>query len=103
MFSQVFVYPQGEVCVQGGLHPRGISVQGEGLCPAEGVSAQGGLCPAEGLSVQGDLCLRGSLSGGSVQGGLCPGGSVREIPHMVMCGRYASYWNAFLSKLVVAK
>ena len=54
----------------------------------------------------------GSLSGGVLcpVGGLCPGGSlsgwrslsggvsVRETPRMVMSGRYASYWNAFLFK-----
>ena len=31
--------------------------------------------------------------------GLCPGGSLSEgslSPRMVTCGRYASYWNAFL-------
>ena len=28
----------------------------------------------------------------SAQGGLCD----RDTPHMVMCGRYASYWYAFL-------
>ena len=34
----------------------------------------------------------------SVQGGgsLSGGVSVRETPRMVMCGQYASYWNAFL-------
>ena len=42
-------------------------------------------------------CL--SVRGVSVQGGHCPGGvSVTETPpHVtVMCGWYASYWNAFL-------
>ena len=49
----------------------------------------------------------GSLggSGGLYPGGLCPpvgGGvsvqeeAVRETPRTVMCGRYTSYWNAFL-------
>ena len=42
------------------------------------------------------VCLStgGSLSGGrvSVQGGLCQG----DPPGTVTCGRYASYWSAFL-------
>ena len=35
----------------------------------------------------------GSLTGRGVS---LRGVSVREIPHTVTCGRYASYWNAFL-------
>ena len=52
-----------------------------------------GLCPGWGSSVQRVV---------SVQGGFCPGGplsggvSVRETPHIVKSGQYASYWNAFL-------
>ena len=49
------------------------------------------------------LFTRGGLSRGvSVRGCLCPGMSlsrgvsVRETPHTVKSGRYASYWNAFL-------
>ena len=46
---------------------------------------QNSLCPGGSLS--------GSLSSGSLsRGGLCPG----RTPHTVTCGRYASYWNAFL-------
>ena len=94
---------------------RGVSVQGD-FCPGvsiQGVSVQGGRCPGGSLS-------RGSLSGGSlsrrvsVRGasvwGSCPGSSlsrgfsvrgvfVREIPHIVKWGQYASYWNAFLLKI----
>ena len=87
----------------GGLHPRGS--------PSWGISVPGGLCPR-------GLCLRGSLSqgvspgGASLSGGLCPGRSlsrgvsvqgvsVMETPRMVMSGRYASYWNAFLLELVI--
>ena len=55
--------------------PPSKSIDVQGVCP-------GGLCP-RGFSVQ-----RG--------GGLCPRGiSVTEILRMVMCGQYASYWNAF--------
>ena len=41
------------------------------------------------------LSIGGSLSTGrvSVQGGLCHGDT---SPVTVMCGWYASYWNAFL-------
>ena len=61
----------GLVSVQGGLCPRGLSVQGgsvsKGLC-------QGGLCPS-GVSVLRGSMSKGPLSkGASVQGGLCPGG-----------------------------
>ena len=53
------------------------------------VSVQGGLCLE--VSVQGGL--RGSLSRGPMSSGV----SVRETtPILVMCGRYASYWNTFL-------
>ena len=92
----------GEFSVQGGLHPRGVSVWGVGSLSkgslfrgvsvqgspclrwslSLGVSVKGGLCTGEGVSVQGrGLCPgegvsvqgRGSLSRG---GGLCPGGSL---------------------------
>ena len=52
-----------------------------------------GLC-AGGVSVQGGLYLVGVPV---QEGGLCPGRvSVREAPHTVMSGWYASYLNAFL-------
>ena len=51
-----------------------------------GVSVQAGLCP-KGVSVQGGLCHGRSLSRGYLIG---------RTPHMVMSGRYTSYWNAFL-------
>ena len=69
----------------GGVSVRGVSVQG-GLCPGRvsvrvvSVQAGGG----------GPVSRAGGLCPG--RGGLCPGrGNVT-----VMCGRYASYWNAFL-------
>ena len=75
----------------------GYLSRGRCLCPGEGVSVQGevslsrggGLCPGEGVSVQG----RGSLSGESMSR---EGISVRETPHTLKSGRYASYWNTFL-------
>ena len=96
---------------------RGVSVQvvsvHESLCPGETLSRRflsrgslfGGLCPGESLS-------RGHCSGASVQreslssGGLCPDGfcpgvvSVQGDPRMIKSGRYASYWNGFLLKLL---
>ena len=112
----------GVACVQRGLCPgrslnREFSVQG-GLCPREGglCPGIGNLCPGEGVSVQ-EISVWGSLSRGlcpgvCVQGGLCPGasgslsmGSIsgglshRDSSITVMCGWYASYWNAFLFKL----
>ena len=68
----------GGVSVQRGSLSKGVSVQREDLCPGEG------LCPGGG-----SLSRVGSLSGGV---------SVRDPPphRTVTCGRYASYWNAFL-------
>ena len=104
----------GGLCL--GVSIQGVSFQG-GLCPGGSpsrvVSVQGGLCPGERGLCPGGLCLGGLCLGVSVQGGLpdrglclvglCLGGSlsrglsVREtLRHMVMSGRYASYWNAFL-------
>ena len=94
------------VSVQRCLCPEGVSVKRGSL--SGGVSVQGSL--SREVSVQGCLCPEreslssgGSLSRGvSVQRGLCPEGvSVQRglcqgDPHTVMCGRYASYWNAFL-------
>ena len=74
---------------------RGGGVSVQGVFPgrwslSRGGSVQGGLCP-------GGLFPGGSLSKGvSVQRGVCPGGSLSGRPPYVSCGRYASYWNAFL-------
>ena len=56
----------------------------------------GGLCPGVGV---------GSLSGGGgslSRGALCQGDPPppTETPRTVTCGRYASYWNAFLISLI---
>ena len=111
---------QGGIC-SGGSLSKGVSFQGVsdegGLClgslsrgslsrkslclvgvSVQGVSVQGSL--SRGLS--GRLCPGGLCPGVSVWGGLCPGRSLlgrplgQRPPHMVMSGRYASYWNAFL-------
>ena len=79
-----FITARKEVCLwfcsQGG---GGVPVFVRGISVWEGVSVWGVL--VQGVSVQ------GSLSRGSVSGGLYHGD-----PHMVMWGRYTSYWNAFL-------
>ena len=105
------------VSVHVGCLSRGVSVRGslstEGVSPQRGSLHRGAHCP-------GGLCLGESLSRGSLSrkglcpGGLCPGwflsrgfsiqgglsrGSVREIPLLVNSGHYASYLNAFLSKI----
>ena len=93
MFSQVFVCPQGGLCLcpRGGLRSLsgGVSVRGgvlRGLCPGGGevcvqgegslCPGEGGLCPGEGGLCPGEVGLypgEGSLSRG---GGLCPEGSL---------------------------
>ena len=61
------------------------------------VCPQGGLCPGGGVPVQGGLCLGRSLSGRPLSGGsLSRGDLCQADPRTVTCGRYASYWNAFL-------
>ena len=56
-----------------------------------GRSLSRGLCPGKG-----DLCPGGGLYlGGSLS--VCQGDPLwTETPRKVTCGRYASYWNAFL-------
>ena len=44
----------------------------------------------------GDLSRGVSVQGVYAWGVSVRGGSIRETPRMVMSGRYASYWNAFL-------
>ena len=90
-----------------GVSVHRVSVQGVSV---QGISIQGGLCPGRGslsVSLWGSLS-RGylsseSLSRGSLSRGLCPrrGVPVREIPRTVTCGWYASYWNAFLLKVIL--
>ena len=46
----------------------------------------------------GGVCSRGSAPGGACSGGVCSGGCGDPPPKAdgYCCGRYASYWNAFL-------
>ena len=78
---------------------RCLSVQG-GLCLWS--LCLGGLCPGGlywGVSVQGSLSGESVSRWVSVQGGVCLGCLCQGDPSpasTVTCGRYASYWNAFL-------
>ena len=81
------------------LSRRGVSLSGGGVSVQGWGTFPGGLCPEGGSLSRGEsLSRRGvSLSGGgvSVQGrGLCLN---RDSPRTVTSGRYASYWNEFLS------
>ena len=80
------------------LFAGGRSLSG-GLC-LEGFFVWGFSVLGEG-SMSGGSLSGGSLSGGSLSGGSLSGGSLSErslsgkLPGVVMCGWYASYWNAF--------
>ena len=114
---QVFVCPQGAgACSRGGVcSGRGCLLQGVGVpapggggCLLLGVSAVSGGClsPGWGRGVcswggvpapGGVCCQRGVFVSGVGSGGLLLGGvCLVETPHGYCCGRYASYWNAFL-------
>ena len=93
MFSQVFVCPPGRgvcvpACITGDMTGGGSLSQHSSQATRLGGSLSRGVCP------------RGSLS---KVGGLYPRGvSVRDTPHTVMSGRYASYSNAFLVVLPIS-
>ena len=83
-----------EGSLSGGLSPgvwgslsRGSLSRGSlsGMVSVQGIFVQGVLCRGEGLCPR-ELLSRGSLSRGLYQGD----------PHMVTCGWYTSYLNAFL-------
>ena len=66
--------------------------------PGPGGSALGGCLVPGGSAPGGCLVLGGSTPGVCAwsRGGVVPGG---DTPHGYCCGRYASYWNAFLLKV----
>ena len=69
---------QGGVCSWGGAWSQGVCSCGGGCLLWEGVCSWG-------------VCSRGGPGGC-----LPPGGCLVETPDGHCCGRYASYWNAFL-------
>ena len=92
-----FSPPTNEIC-EGYVFTGYLSVHGGGGGDL-GLYPGGGEGSLSGGSVQGV-----SVLGISVQGGrrsLSKGVSVRKIPHTVTCGRYASYWNAFLFVVIL--
>ena len=80
---------------QGCVHGRGYMAVG--ACMTGGVCGRGpwkGVCVAGGMHGRGTCTAGGACTAGGVHGrGVC--GRYYEIRSM--SGRYASYWNAFLS------
>ena len=90
-------------CSQGVLSQHALQVVSQHALQqvSRGVSAQGGFCSGGAYS-GGGVLLRGvPARGGSALGGVCSRGV--ETPQSgqlaYCCGRYASYWNAFLLNL----
>ena len=99
-------------CMAGGIHGRGACMAGGvcmaggtwqwGACMSGGVYGRGrgrgawkGVCVAGGLAWQGDMHGRRGMHGRGVSmAGVCV---ARYYEIRSMSGRYASYWNAFLS------
>ena len=79
----------------GGVPARGMpapwGVPAPGGVPAPRGACSGGCLVPEGVSALGG-CL---LLGGVCSRGVC----LMETPHGYCCGRYASYWNAFLFRM----
>ena len=91
VFTGVCDSVRGGVCLPA---PRGVSAPGGGSWSQGGLLLWGG-----GLSALGGcLLLGGSAPGGpGPRGGVCPmGGAWWRPPDGHCCGRYTSYWNAFL-------
>ena len=87
--------PRG-MSAPGGSAPRGMSAPG-GSAPG-GCLLPGGVCSGE-VSALGGVCL-----GGCLLRGVCS--ALRHPPPRrdgYCCGRYASYWNAFLLKLLLGE
>ena len=81
--------PRGGACSGGWCLFRGCLLSGGGVC-SQGVSALGGGVCSGGCLLSGGWCL---LPGVSAPGG---GAWWRPPRDGHCCGRYASYWNAFL-------
>ena len=106
-------------CIAGGI--AACIAGGIAACLAVGGSAPGGSALGGLVGLLGGLLLGGVCSqGGLFQGGACSGGSapgVGGVPDLrgvclgvenppgadgYCCGRYASYWNAFLFRKIFA-
>ena len=105
MFLQVCVCPQGGVCSGGCLVPGVCSggVPGPG---GRGVPGPGGVC-SRGVPGLGGSTLGGSALGRCLVlgGGVVSQDALRQTPpgrDSYCCGRYASYWNAFLFLCAIA-
>ena len=106
--STVGVSAPGGVCsggvCSGGVCSGGCVCSGGGDVCSRGVSALGGVCSGVGGVCSRGVCSGGLLRGVSVPGGLsAPGGGCLLCTEATgrdghCCGRYASYWNAFLSE-----
>ena len=90
------------VCLVGGVPGPGRRVSapggGRGVLGPRGMSGPGGMSAVPGGCLLSGACL---LPGGLVLGrGVCSGGAWwRHLRDGHCCGRYASYWNAFLSNI----
>ena len=71
---------------------------GEGACMAGGCAWPGGIY-GTGWVVGGGACMAGGLHGKG--GGVCVAGGGRAWQDGHCSGQYASYWNAFLLKILI--
>ena len=85
---------------RGGCLVQGVCCWGKGVPGIRGVSGPWGGVPGPGVSGPGRVPDPGGglLPGVPGPGGLLPGGCLVVDPpwDAYCCGRYASYWNAFL-------
>ena len=101
--GNIFIGACQEFCPQGGAWSWGVCSQGGGCVSAP----EGCLLPGGVPWSRGDVCSGGCL----LPGCLLPGGCLvrgvgvfsQGVPGGYCCGRYASYWNAFLFYTVFGK
>ena len=98
----------GGACVAGGAWPGGHvrqRVHGRGACMVQGC-VMGGMHDREGACMAGGhawwgVCMVGACVAGGVHVMHAPPGRYYGYGIRSMSGRYASYWNAFLSILLL--